>query len=331
VLVLQLFLRRPPGWPDEIARLIETLGPGPQTAPRSDAPDRRLVAQLGELRTQQAEQRDEHRRQVKALKEEITALRASVKAERDRAAAAEGERAKLADDLATVRAAAATAERRLQQKLSEATDALAEARRIRRSERGDDTTRLRLLVDTLTGVATGLRRELALPSGPPGALPADGVEMREPGDAGTAGSRSLADAGGRGLNEHLTLPQAHLIVDAYNVTMTAWPTATLADQRARLTTALSGLQARTLAEITAVFDGADLRVVPAAAQARGVRVRFSPPGVSADDVIRELVAAEPAGRPVIVVTSDNAVATDVARTGATVFGSPALVELIDRT
>jgi hypothetical protein len=33
---------------------------------------------------------------------------------------------------------------------------------------------------------------------------------------------------------------------------------------------------------------------------------------------------------VLVVTSDNAVATDVARAGATVFGSPALLDLIDR-
>ena len=35
----------------------------------------------------------------------------------------------------------------------------------------------------------------------------------------------------------------------------------------------------------------------------------------ADDVIRELVAAEPPGRPVVVVTSDREVATDVVRAG----------------
>jgi predicted RNA-binding protein with PIN domain len=157
------------------------------------------------------------------------------------------------------------------------------------------------------------------------------VESREPGEDAATGTRITADPGGRLLADRLVLPQAHLIVDGYNVTKTAWPTATLADQRARLAAALSGLQARMQSEITLVFDGADLRVVPAVGPARGVRVRFSPPGVTADDVIRQLVAAEPTGRVVLVVTSDNAVATDVAKAGATVFSSPGLLDLIDRS
>jgi rRNA-processing protein FCF1 len=45
-------------------------------------------------------------------------------------------------------------------------------------------------------------------------------------------------------------------------------------------------------------------------------VVFSPEGVIADDVIRQLVAAEPRGRVVVVVTGDQAVARDVARDGA---------------
>ena len=330
-LAVRLFLRRPSGWSDEVAQISEQLAPELPIAVRPAAPDRRLAAQLSELRGQMAEQRDDHRRQVKALKDENTTLRATVRAERDKATTAAADRARLTDELIAVRAAAAAIERRLQQKLTEAAEALAEARRTRRSERGDDSTRLRLLVDSLTGLAAGLRRELGLPAGPLTTLPADSVEMRGPGDGAAPGARIAADPGGRLLADRLALPQAHLIVDGYNVTKTAWPTTTLADQRTRLTAALSGLQSRTQAEVTAVFDGADLRVVPTAGQARGVRVRFSPPGVSADDVIRQLVAAEPTGRAVVVVTSDNAVATDVARSGATVFGSPALIDLIDRT
>ena len=42
-----------------------------------------------------------------------------------------------------------------------------------------------------------------------------------------------------------------------------------------------------------------------------MRVLFSPLGVIADDVIRELVAAEPQGRPLVVVSSDQEVARDV--------------------
>jgi predicted RNA-binding protein with PIN domain len=47
-----------------------------------------------------------------------------------------------------------------------------------------------------------------------------------------------------------------------------------------------------------------------------VRVLFSAPDEIADDLIRRLVAAEPAGRPMVVVTSDRAVVTDVSRAGA---------------
>jgi predicted RNA-binding protein with PIN domain len=47
-----------------------------------------------------------------------------------------------------------------------------------------------------------------------------------------------------------------------------------------------------------------------------VRVLFSDVGVLADDVIRDLVAAEPEGRPVLVATSDRAVVVSVRRSGA---------------
>jgi hypothetical protein len=61
-----------------------------------------------------------------------------------------------------------------------------------------------------------------------------------------------------------------------------------------------------------------------------VRVLFSPPGVIADDVIRELVDAEPGGRPVVVVSDDQEVVRDVVRAGAHRAGSRALARLISR-
>ena len=64
---------------------------------------------------------------------------------------------------------------------------------------------------------------------------------------------------------------------------------------------------------------------------RGVRVLFSPEGVIADDVIRDLVAAEPTGRVVVVVTSDQEVARDVVRAGARSVAADALVALLART
>ncbi len=62
-----------------------------------------------------------------------------------------------------------------------------------------------------------------------------------------------------------------------------------------------------------------------------MKVRFSPEGVIADDVIRDLVAAEPEGRVVVVVTSDQAVARDVVRSGARSVAAEALIALLSRT
>ena len=66
------------------------------------------------------------------------------------------------------------------------------------------------------------------------------------------------------------------------------------------------------------------RPARSSASPRGVKVLFSPVGVIADDVIRELVAAEPAGRVVVVVTEDRELADDVRRGGARVVGPGAL-------
>ena len=47
-----------------------------------------------------------------------------------------------------------------------------------------------------------------------------------------------------------------------------------------------------------------------------MRVLFSRKGETADELIRRLVRAEPAGRPVVVISSDREVADGVRRHGA---------------
>ena len=69
---------------------------------------------------------------------------------------------------------------------------------------------------------------------------------------------------------------------------------------------------------------------PSCPAPRGVRVRFSPPGVIADDVVRQLVAAEPTGRPVVVVSTDREVAESVTKMGARSVASSALVAVFGR-
>jgi predicted RNA-binding protein with PIN domain len=79
-----------------------------------------------------------------------------------------------------------------------------------------------------------------------------------------------------------------------------------------------------------VFDGAEMSGPVQLSQPRGVRVRFSPPGVIADEVIRQLVRAEPSGRPLVVVSSDREVAESVGGAGARAVSAAALVARIGR-
>jgi predicted RNA-binding protein with PIN domain len=132
------------------------------------------------------------------------------------------------------------------------------------------------------------------------------------------------------LDALLGAPSVHLLVDGYNVTKTGYGEQTLEVQRSRLLAGLGALAARTGAETTVVFDGVD-RTTPLAVPApRGVRLLFSRTGETADDVLRRLVRAEPAGRPLVVVTGDRAVVDDVRADGARTVASRALLRLLER-
>jgi predicted RNA-binding protein with PIN domain len=129
-------------------------------------------------------------------------------------------------------------------------------------------------------------------------------------------ARALSEDDPAILDQLLALPQVHLVVDGYNVTKTGYPQMPLEQQRLRLLGQLSTLAAQTNCEVTCVFDGAELAAPVLLAPPRGVRVLFSKPGVTADELIRRLVRAEPSGRPVVVVSTDREVADGVARAGA---------------
>jgi predicted RNA-binding protein with PIN domain len=132
--------------------------------------------------------------------------------------------------------------------------------------------------------------------------------------------------------EHLLrTPDAVLVVDGYNVTMTGWPELGAAEQRRRLVALLSDLAARTCTRVEVVFDGAEVDrgtvTVPTPAR-RWVRVRFSPPDVEADDVVLDLVDQLPASRPVIVASSDNRVREGARRGGANLLYSRQLLDTL---
>lgn len=215
--------------------------------------------------------------------------------------------------------------RRLRARIAELETQNASARRAVRDDRGAEVMRLRLLLDTMVEAVAGLRRELALP--PSDLLPADTVAAIEPeADSLVTGvGRALLDDDPSLLRRLLELPKVHLIVDGYNVSMAAWPTAPLDQQRERLATRVGFLVGGKGVETTIVFDGAELLHPPVMSSRRAVRIRFSPQGIIADDVIRELVEVEPAGRPVVVVTTDRELATSVTKKGARAVASMALI------
>lgn len=130
-------------------------------------------------------------------------------------------------------------------------------------------------------------------------------------------------------HQHLvTVSGALLVVDGYNVARTAWPDLTPEEERRRVVALLEEHRARTGVPVVVVFDGDSHTVAPAAS--RTVRVQFSPTGTTADDAISALVAALPADRPAVVVSSDREVADDALRQGAAVIGARAFLAAVGR-
>lgn len=332
------YLIRPPGW----AEIVDAAGEAAvaeESATRGYATRQvdQLRRQVETLTESLKDSRARQREQVAALKAENSDLRHKLGDARGRVRAAEeavAEALAAADEARAGAAAAATRQeaevRRLRTRVEELERDLNAVRRTERAERDTGTLRARLLLDTLLDTAQGLSRELALP--PVEGSPADAVEahVAEHGSRAASGHGSLASDDPALLEQLLTLPRVHLVVDGYNVTKTAWPELSLERQRDRLLGGLAPLASRSGAEVTVVFDAGATRDRPVVNRPRGIRVLYSREGVIADDVIRELVAAEPPGRPVVVVTSDNAVVADVVRDGARACGAAALTRLLRR-
>lgn len=334
-----LWLLRPDDWQESYDRACARVG---AAVPTVDADQvQRLRDRLDQAEGRIKDLRAEHKERLAEIKAENASLRRKLGEARATARSTHGDAEQALAEAESVRSRAEAAQvaaeadvRRLRARVEELQAALSTARRESRSERDEATVRARVLLDTLLEAGQGLRRELALPptTGSPGdRVEADlaraglGEAARTPSGAGSLGPTSPAL-----LEQLLSMPRARLIIDGYNVSKTAWPDSTLEAQRARLLRGLASLIARTGADTTVVFDAAaQVQRGPVNAP-RGVKVLFSPEGVIADDVIRDLVGAEPRGRVLVVVSSDQAVADDVRRAGARAMASSALVALLSR-
>ncbi|MEU4334064.1 NYN domain-containing protein [Micromonospora lupini] len=335
------YLARPRGWRE----LIDASG----AAVRAEA-DSAVVAELVREAEQRAT-RAEHDRAVarveaEKLRDELARVREELGQLREESRQlartlreTQTRERKATELLATERGRAARASadvdaelRRARARLAEAEAAAGVARASAKEARSVDDARLWLLLETIGQAAVGLRRELALD--PVDKLPADFVAdafAEQPGTApaGPAARARDTDDPAR-LDQLLALPRAHLVVDGYNVTKRGFGEMSLEQQRKRLITGLGGIAAQTGDEVTVVFDGAErMHGLPPAP--RGVRVLFSRKGETADELIRRLVRAEPAGRPVVVISSDREVADGVRRHGAYPLGADSLLRRLARS
>ncbi|TQS23578.1 NYN domain-containing protein [Microbispora hainanensis] len=331
------YLTRPPGWPDLVEQARTDLEQAAAAGTQREQAETRLREQLAAQRASAKEEIDRVREQLKAARAENSDLRRKLHDARERVRAAEARAAELEAETAEARARAASANgaaetelRRLKERLADAERQLEASRRAAREGRSIEDARVRVLLDALQDAASGLRKELGLPTTI--SRPADYVNAVLPGEPGVSAvpARALANDDPQLLDQLLAIPHLHLIVDGYNVTKTGYPSLTLADQRARLLTGLGGLAVQTRAEVTCVFDGAELNGPVQVSAPRGVRVMFSAPGEIADDLIRTLVRAEPPGRAIAVVSSDREVAESVRRMGARPVPSLLLLRRLGR-
>ncbi|MFI2199563.1 NYN domain-containing protein [Streptomyces sp. NPDC020192] len=329
------YVLRPAGW----VKLVAAAGEEAQRADaeRADEESRveleRLRAELAQAREHTRAETERLRAELESAKKEAESLHRKLRAALSDVKRGEAALRKAHGEMDSARAeaqaqvsSAESESRRLKARLGEAEAALEATRRAVREGRSVEDMRVRLLLDTLLDATQGLRRELALP--PVSVRPAETVDAVEPGrmTPKDIAARALSENDPAILNQLLALPQAHLVVDGYNVTKTGYPQMPLEKQRLRLLGQLSALAAQTGAEVTCVFDGAELAAPVLLAPPRGVRVLFSKPGVTADELIRQLVRAEPPGRPVIVASTDREVADGVARAGARPVASAVLLK-----
>jgi predicted RNA-binding protein with PIN domain len=332
------YLTRPDRWRQLIADAADSLTE--ETERRTtDAEVQRLrseVERLGIANAEMAKARDDARetastvgadqaKQVAELQHRIRTmqgdLRAAQRAEQQAAGAVTEVRAELDRLVATQ----SSELRKMRARIAALETELDTGRRTVRTERDQDDVRLWLLLEQISAAASGLRRELDLSR--PTVSPADSVQTA---DASTTARPSMLD--GSMLDRVLDGSHVHLIVDGYNLTKTGYGELPLVDQRARLVSSLGALAARTKVEVTVAFDGT---AAPAGSAAslptpRGVRVLFSAVGQLADDLIRDLLRAEPDGRTVVVASSDQAVAASARGAGAWPTSAAALLSRVER-
>jgi predicted RNA-binding protein with PIN domain len=333
-----LWLTRPPGWADEVARRCEDSGDRIGTRGRDDQRQMRSRLEGAErAATRAAERAATLGAELARAREEIAELRASRDGLAERCAELERSVATLTDRRATAvgelkRVEGLLVRRTEERRELESRVAELSAAPPATDRRAVDPEALLPVLLRLDRTAQALAAELAtlragLGLDPEPAVkpdPRPRVRRREPLPIPPGLSGDSVEAAA-----HLVArPRAVLLVDGYNVSMAAWPEADLPEQRARLERLLADLTARIPGiGVDLVFDGAEVGAMARTGPRRapGLTVRFTPADVEADDEILDLVDRYPATRPVIVASNDRRVREGARRRGANVVSATQLL------
>jgi hypothetical protein len=304
---------------------------GATDTPEPDDGTAQELAALG----QRVERLDERLRTTRG--ERDAAREAAERAARDAqaaeelAAAAELERLELAERVAT-------AERRVAAAADERTREQGRARRREEAslrEQAETLAAARREVDELRREVGRLREQLAArpaaPTGPGAGAPAPRRRTSVQDGHGRAGRPSVLPSGltpGTTPAVEWLLGAGRLVlVDGYNVTLTRRDDLGLEGQRRWLVDGCTALVARRGVEVVVVFD-ADRGTASSSRARRGVSVRFTAAGLTADDELEFEVEALPHDRPVVVVTDDAGLRDRLRPYGVDLLHTSAFVPLL---
>lgn len=325
-----LWLSRPEGWEQAVAALAAgdpALSADARSTEGAGAERRRREAaesKLAQLRTE-----------VEAMRATLAAQTAEMASLRDRLAAEE-KRSIAAETLAAERSSTARRGSGERDKAVARAEAAEQELAVLRSRLADtEAARDALLADAASSWAESaevhrVRSLLAEAHGVLEALVAvpaagkHGARRAPQAIPGSAYGDDLAT-----LQHLLKVPGIHVVVDGYNVAKLGWPALALVQQRDRCIDATEAMASRWGTRVHVVFDGSTVPGASTTAR-RLVRVSYSPEGVTADDVIRQEVAALDASVPVVVITNDKAIVRDVKAMGANTVPSDAAVALARR-
>jgi len=278
------------------------------------------------------------REELRLVRRELHRAERQIEALTERCRDLEGDVRRAEAAVQAARQQAVDEQRRLNGRLAELQAHLTETQRQYRTLR-----RASVQIDPVVAEAVGalerdlatLRRAVGLPD--PGRKRSGGPAA--PGQPRQPERRTpLPVPGGRGADDPETLaawmsvPEVLVLVDGYNVTKheRGFPEKSLEDQRTLLVDLCRRMARRWGAQITVVFDGANVAPVPTRLPLGAVDVVFTDPGRTADDEIVARVNAAPPERPVVVVSSDNELRQRSAALGASVTRATALLGLASR-